>query len=280
MDLYISDLDGTLLNSEKKISRRTGIIINELIDSGLNFTIATARPPDLISDIISPINLKLPAIFHNGVFVFDIIKKKYLTSYMFETEVLKAVLQLLEENKLSPFIYALDKEGNRNIHYKGLLNYGQDYYVKYKSNLGDKRFKKVDIFNERLFCNVYAILIIDKDEVLVNIYKKLEMEYDVNCNYMQDTYSKYYWLEITNKNASKKSAAQFLKEYLKADRLICFGDNLNDLSMFEISDSSYAVYNAHDTLKKASTRVIGTNDGDGVAKFLSSVFANGNNLYK
>ena len=50
-----------------------------------------------------------------------------------------------------------------------------------------------------------------------------------------------------------------------------FGDALNDLPMFSIADEAYAVANALDVVKEAATKVIGSNDEDAVAEYLSAV---------
>ncbi len=84
-----------------------------------------------------------------------------------------------------------------------------------------------------------------------------------------DIYSDYYWLEISDRKGNKKDALIFLKSYLNADKIISFGDNLNDLPMFEISDEKIAVSNAAVDLKKYSTKVIESNDNDGVALYLN-----------
>ena len=45
MELFVTDLDGTLLNSNKEVSIKSTEILNKLIDNGVNFTVATARTP-------------------------------------------------------------------------------------------------------------------------------------------------------------------------------------------------------------------------------------------
>jgi hydroxymethylpyrimidine pyrophosphatase-like HAD family hydrolase len=59
-----------------------------------------------------------------------------------------------------------------------------------------------------------------------------------------------------------------LKEILKCDKLITFGDAINDIPMFKISDESYAVENAVDELKKYANGIIESNEKDGVVKWL------------
>jgi hydroxymethylpyrimidine pyrophosphatase-like HAD family hydrolase len=59
-----------------------------------------------------------------------------------------------------------------------------------------------------------------------------------------------------------------LKQLLGFERVICFGDSDNDLSMFEAADESYAPANANNVIKSAATAVIGHHNEEGIAKFL------------
>ena len=59
-----------------------------------------------------------------------------------------------------------------------------------------------------------------------------------------------------------------LKRLLNCDRVVCFGDGINDLQMFKISNECYAVENAIAELKSVATGVIESNQNDGVAKWL------------
>lgn len=63
-----------------------------------------------------------------------------------------------------------------------------------------------------------------------------------------------------------------MKEKLGCDRIVCFGDEINDIPMFEIADEKYAVANAAPELKALATAVIGDNDEDAVAKWLAERF--------
>ena len=68
--------------------------------------------------------------------------------------------------------------------------------------------------------------------------------------------------------ASKANAISKLKNMWGCTRIISFGDAVNDIPMFEISDECYAVSNAVDELKALATGIIGSNEDDGVAKWL------------
>ena len=83
-----------------------------------------------------------------------------------------------------------------------------------------------------------------------------------------DIYSEYYWLEINPTNASKGHAALYLKEKYDFNKLITFGDNLNDISMFEVSDESYAMGNSNELVKPKVSKIIGSNNDHSVAKYI------------
>ena len=65
--LFVSDLDGTLLNTESKVSDKTAEILNKLIENNnLHFTIATARTPATAVPLMSKVHLTLPLIVMTG----------------------------------------------------------------------------------------------------------------------------------------------------------------------------------------------------------------------
>jgi hydroxymethylpyrimidine pyrophosphatase-like HAD family hydrolase len=76
-----------------------------------------------------------------------------------------------------------------------------------------------------------------------------------------------------SRDASKGGAIKTLKELLGFERVICFGDSDNDLSMFETADEGYAPANANDAIKSAATAIIGHHDDEGIARFLRERFS-------
>lgn len=74
--------------------------------------------------------------------------------------------------------------------------------------------------------------------------------------------------------ATKANAALLLKDMLGCDELVVFGDNVNDIELFKVADRSYAVANAVPELKAIATDVIGSNNNDGVARFIKKELKN------
>ena len=79
-------------------------------------------------------------------------------------------------------------------------------------------------------------------------------------------------MDIHHSAGSKGDAVSRLKKELGLQRVICFGDSDNDLSMFARADECYAPDNAKAPVKAAATAVIGHHDQDGIARFLRERF--------
>lgn len=272
MELYISDLDGTLLNSNQKISQETLEVLNNLIEKGLNFSIATARSFNSAGAILEPLNLKLPIILHNGVFIYDPVTEKNILSNYIPQKAAVDMIEICEQYGFLPLVFTSKENIGDKIYYKGIFNEGEKDYVNSRVLNGDKRFTLINNFADCIDKEIITIVIIGEEGKLNSLYSILSEKFEMTYHYTQDIYSKFYWLEITNKGADKRSAVEYLKKYLSAKKLICFGDNLNDYSMFEVADEKYAVSNGHHVLKEIATKVIGSNEEDSVSKFIKATW--------
>jgi HAD superfamily hydrolase (TIGR01484 family) len=77
--LYISDLDGTLLQPDATLSEETVRIINDLIKQGMYFTAATARTAASAAHILKRLNINVPCVLMNGVCVYDLKENRYIS---------------------------------------------------------------------------------------------------------------------------------------------------------------------------------------------------------
>ena len=75
-------------------------------------------------------------------------------------------------------------------------------------------------------------------------------------------------MELYSTKASKANGIKALMKYADFEKVIGFGDNLNDLPMFELADEAYAPENAVDEIKKVATGVIRHHDDDAIALYL------------
>jgi Cof subfamily protein (haloacid dehalogenase superfamily) len=265
--LYVSDLDGTLLNKNAEISEKSKEIINSLVQKGVKFTYATARSFSSASKIVQGLKLSIPAITYNGAFFVKPDDGEVIYSTMFSVEQIKYISNILIENKVYPLVYSLIDGKERVSWIQGKENDGILNYL--KSRTRDKRLRCVTQESQLLLGYVFYFTAIGQKSDLEAIKDYFDDKSQFICTLQQELYSENeYWMEIMPKTATKAMGVKRLKEITGCDKVICFGDAINDISMFAIADEAYAVSNASMELKQFATDVIGSNDEDGVALWL------------
>ena len=271
MELFVTDLDGTLLNSNKEVSIKSTEILNKLIDNGVNFTVATARTPATVVDLLQDVNLKLPAVLMNGVLLYDIKEEKYINIKEIGKDTVDKVFDVLNKFDKNAMVY-----GIRNNHlwvYHKEFEYSWEYnFYKERADRKQKTFLKVENYQECINeSKIINFIVFDKYEKIKGIYEELKKIDEISVEYYEDIYEKgCYFLEAYSAEASKANGIKLLSDYIEHDKLICFGDNLNDIPMFELADDCYATANAVERVKEISTDVIGSCDEDGVALFIEN----------
>lgn len=271
-NLYVSDLDGTLLNNKQKITLFSKKRLNRLINNGLNFTIATARTPATVIDIIDGLNIKLPLILMNGVVIYDKSKEEYIDIKEIDKKTALSVLDILDKECKNYLVYTI-KKNHMYVYYKEFLNEAEIDFYNGRKDKKLKTFVKTDDYKESIEnSKIINIVVMDKEESIEKINSELrdiESVKNITVNYYKDIYNhSWYFMEIYSSKASKAKGIEFVSNYLETKNLITFGDNLNDIPMFLISDRCYAMENADNRLKEISTSVIGNNNDDAVVKFL------------
>ena len=156
------------------------------------------------------------------------------------------------------------------VFYAGPHSAGIEKYL--DEHNGEKGLRIVDDIDELFNGDVGYITMIDDKEKLDPVYDRVRGGDGWESVFQQDSYDTEYWLELCPENSTKAKAIVRLKEKLGLDKIVVFGDSVNDIPMFKIADESYAVENALPELKKYATAVIASNEADGVAEFLSSRF--------
>lgn len=266
--LYVSDLDGTLLTPQARLSPYTASVLARLKDQGIPFTFATARSLTSTRRAIQNLPVSLPAVVYNGVFVCDLDTGTPLVSHSFSPEDIRLARELFRRHGLSPLVYSLIQGRERVSYLPHPDNKGMAGYL--RSRHGDPRLRPVereeDLWEGAPF---YFSCIEDSRECLLSLYQEASQDPRFRCMLQQEVYDENcFWCELMPAQASKAQGVLRLKELLGCDRVVCFGDGLNDLPLFALSDESYAVQNAVEELKSVATGIIPSNQEDGVAHFL------------
>ncbi len=272
--LFLSDLDGTFLNSNGEISTVSAGIISDLVAKGVMFTVATARTHATVMQMFRDIPLTCPLVLMNGVTVYDPLKKKIISCNAISTDLGNRIIKELRDRDIDPMLYFQNGD-TLDIYYSRIANDYQKEYVADRTDCVGKRFIKVDTPVEIEGKKLIYIVCLDYYENLKDAYDAIEALGDAHCMFYRDNYSDMYFLEIISKEVSKGSSAQAVKKLVGAERMIAFGDNLNDIPLFEASDECYAVSNAQEKLKEIATGVIGSNDEDAVAKYILNEYNKG-----
>ena len=263
--LFVSDLDGTLLTREERVSLYSQDRLNRLIDGGVPFTFATARAVKSALGAISGVQCKLPAIFYNGSLIYNPCTGETLHAVLFGEEEKYYVLSILQQFGIEPLIFGADKE-ERVAWREGRESLGMRRYLSRRTQ--DKRMLPVHTNEALLSFHVFNFKCIGPQETLQRAWDILKYDTRFICIFHQETYQSDFWMEISPRAATKANGVSKLKSLLGFERVVCFGDSSNDSDMFDVCDEKYAVMNADDWLKAKATGVIGYCEEDGVCKWL------------
>ncbi len=266
--LYVTDLDGTLLNRNERINQYSLDIINDLVEKGMLFTYATARSLVSASVVARGLATNIPVIAYNGAFILNPATKEILASSYFNKEETDKIQQVLKEQHISPLVYSYIDGVEKVSHVTGCENEGIRRYLDKRK--GDPRFRPLTDSKGLYDGDMFYFTCIGEREDLLPVYEIFSKDDRYTCTLQQEIYRPEYWCEILPKKATKANAIQTLKELWHCDRVVSFGDAINDIPMFRISDECYAVSNAVDALKELATGIIESNDEDGVAKWLKA----------
>lgn len=271
--LYVTDLDGTLLNNKQELSEFTRNTLNELINSGICFSYATARSLSTSSIVTKGLITNIPVILYNGTIILNAYTKENLYSLFFNSNERETIINLLHEYNINPLVYSFINNEEKVSWMKNRENNGVQNYKESRKN--DKRLRPVDT-EEQLYCGeIFYITCIEYERTkLKEVYNYIKENDSFNCTLQKSLYNEEYWFEIMLKKATKGNAIIKLKDILKCDKIITFGDAVNDIPMFKMSDECYAVENAVEELKKYATGIIKTNEKDGVAHWLKENYKN------
>lgn len=269
--LFVSDLDGTLLNSKAEVSDTTAELINRGIADGLEFTISTARTPTTALKIIEKLDLRLPVMLMNGVLVYDPVTEKYLEKAVMDETVIMVLLGLIKLKGLSCFLYSMENDEFR-AYYDSVESTSLNYFRNERIMKYGKQFTEVADLSLVAGKDIIYCMLREPKERLEGLKRELSVVKGVKTEFYPDVYNEeYYMLEVYSDKASKKEALSYLRAARHYDSVIGFGDNLNDMSLLEASDYFYAVSNAHPEIQNMAHSVIPSNDEDGVARFIEQL---------
>lgn len=276
--LYITDLDKTLLGNNQKVSEESITILNRLMENGLLFTYATARSIVSASKVTDGVHFTLPVITKNGVAIVDPQTRENILFMAFSTEMKGRLRVMMAKYGIYPMVYAYVNGQEKCMWVRGKENAAVRRYLDSPERNGDHRLMPVDEFDELFAYDVHYIICMGEKADFEEAYAELQREEECRSFCEKQLYDDTYWLEIMPKESTKANAMLQLKELIGCDKVVCFGDGVNDISLFQAADECYAVENAVDELKQIATGVIGSNEDNGVARWLCDRYRGDENV--
>ena len=258
------DIDGTLMNDKKQITKKTRDIINKLSNKGIIVVICSGRAREYAINISKEINFSNYIISSNGGEVFDYRNNKIIYENEIDNDTIISLYNVVESYDASIIMNT---------------NNGRVTNKRTKSECKIMENKISDFLKDN---KVVQLVIVDDDlEKIQRIKKELDKYSDLKIvNASKWLYNKKVkitkstFIDIANKDTCKGEAVRKLCNYLNIElnKAIALGDSYNDLSMFEIVGKSVAMGNATEDIKSAVNEVTLTNNNDGVATFLEKQF--------
>lgn len=270
--LFVTDLDGTLLNSRAEVSNKSASIISDLSHRGALITVATARTPATVDHILQHTFTRLPAIVMTGAALWDRRHRRFLNPIKIGCEKAAAAVDILRSHDVTPFIYNLADDSTLNVYVNGSLTDREMRFIGDRTGLSLKRF----FINEPEglavdFSQTMLVFAMGASDRLLPIADELDRVGDLTVSVYPDNYNpSVAVLEIFAGGVSKAAAIRRLADEVGATHVTVFGDNLNDLTMMAVADEAVAVANAHPDVLQMATTIIGPNTDDAVAEYIAA----------
>jgi hypothetical protein len=273
--LFVSDLDGTLLNGNAQLSSYSRAELTRLLEAGLPFTVATARSVVAIRLILRDLPIRLPVINFMGAFISDLESGAHRICHPLPAQLAGMIAGKAAESGLALFLSTLDGSRDR-LYYADLPNPGMEWYAADRRAAGDPRLQRVADVTDHLHETVVCLTFIDAEARIADFghWVKATFGGSVELAVWKHEYSGWSWLMVLDGEATKAHALRVLARELGVPlgHITVFGDNVNDLSMFEIAGHSVAVANADEAVRQAAVEVIGANESDSVVRYLKQAW--------
>lgn len=263
--LIASDLDGTLLTDNKKLSEVTREALDMAIGKGIHMIPATGRSFKAVPEMIKNYPGVEYVITSNGGAVYSVSRKERIYQCLLEAESVAAVLKMERPDDIvmeifirgipySEEAYVLDPEKY------GATQYGARYVKETRIPI-----KNIEKFAWEHQEELDSLAFICRDMKVKKAFAK-RLEQEIPNIYV--TSSVGHLLEIGHKNAGKGNTLLYLMEQLgvKPEEAMAFGNADNDSSMLKAVKYGIAVANGTSECKDAAAFVTDSNEEDGVAK--------------
>ena len=272
--LVASDIDGTIIGENNKITSQNLKAINDMRQSNIDFTICTGKPYSMVKNFCKDLHASY-GIFGNGNQIIDLKTGKKIFQKTLSQEEINICISLAKKENLHIHLYTENEVITPELLYMDLRN----FILKDSIFHSDLKFKIVPNIQEYINQNQPTVfkLVISSTSNLSKLQDEIKQKvnltiYRINKSneYKDEIIGKeYQYLDITPSKTNKSEALQTLSKYLKlsSSEVMAIGDNLNDIDMIKNFGVGVAVANAYDAVKKvANYTTVNNVDNSGFAE--------------
>lgn len=278
MDLkaIVMDIDGTLLNNEKKVSPRTKEKLIEAQKRGIKLVLASGRPTQgmiALADELEMDQYEGFIVSYNGGSVYDVKTEEVLFNQAIPTDLANNILEHLGEFDVVPMVdhedYLYVNDAYFDIKAEGPAGFMN--IVHYESRGGDFKVAEVEDFRKVIKNPVNKILVAGNPDYLEENYIAMREPFD---DVVTAAFSAPFYFEYTDKGIDKAKALNevFPAMGIAPENMVSFGDGQNDRSIIEYAGVGVAMGNAVPEILEVADEVTSSNDEDGIAEFLGNYF--------
>ncbi len=264
--MLVLDVDGTLLNDEKEISKRTLNTLRKVQQMGVRIMLASGRP----TYGLLPLAKKLELGIYNG----------YILSYNGGQVIKASNGEIIFERRINlEHIPYLEKKAQKNgfaiLTYDGdtiITNDPENPHVQAEASINGMKLLYSDLLSlsvEEPPCK--CMLVSDDETALMD----LEGHWKRRLNGVLDVFRSEPWfLEVVGSRIDKANTLGVIMEMedIKPDEIVVFGDGVADVTMLQLADLGIAMGNAPDSVKRCADHVTLSNNEDGVAVAVERAF--------
>ena len=261
--LIVSDMDGTLLGDNHKITEENKIALSKALEKGVKIVPASGMIYNSAREHFDFLDINTPLIACNGAIIKETKTNKLIYKNNIPNDICLKIIDIFEKNEVYYQLYSentmmcknLSKEDQRKTKERLKNFFNDDINVHFGDDL------KEEVVKHKIL-KIIAIDDYDMDKL-----KKVKEDLD-QIEDIEITSSWFNNVEIMHKGVNKGEALKALINYLGIDKddVIAFGDNYNDLPMLELAGIGVVMGNANDEVKEKGDYITAKNTEDGVAK--------------
>ena len=269
--MVVTDLDGTLLNSQKQVSDANAKAIYKLKDQNITFVMATGRSDVMTKAYTKQLKNADIVIGCDGAVIRNIRTGEILYENHLSSETCHKTFEICKKYGLQYYVIAKDELVSDDPQNERFL-----IHQKFNQTVEEDEeipMRIVDDLNEYVKEHIiYKIVVSHNDKnYLDKVAEVVKKETDADAIRSGKKVLAVKAMGVSKAEAIKK-LAQKLGIWIKD--IIAFGDEVNDIEMLTLVGLGIAMENADDVVKEAADQIAGSNDQDGVGKELEKIFGN------